>query len=71
MPELLHPQPLPLPPQGHYRLPAALQEANVVVPSDGGPVHIGLHLEGGYVLEIPLTQDAIHALLGTLQALAT
>ncbi len=62
---------LPLPPQGHYRLPTVYREEGAVVVSDGGPVRIHLRLETGLLLDLPLTQATIDALYLALKSLTT
>ncbi len=49
-------------PAGLYETPTASQEPGIVVQDDKGLLRIHLILEGGYELEIPVTQDAMEGL---------
>jgi hypothetical protein len=57
--------------EGRHRIRTAIQAEGVVMPGIEGPARIRLVLEGGYGLEIPVTQETIDALYRTLRSMTT
>jgi hypothetical protein len=57
-------------PPGPYRTVPVQQVLGLATASRKGPARIRLSLEGGYELDIPVTQDAIDELFDVLRSVA-
>jgi hypothetical protein len=69
------PEPLPTPlelgPQGNYRVVPAANAARMVMPGRAAPTRIRFYLEGGYELDIVVTQATIDNLYQALESFRT
>ena len=70
-PSEVHAPPLALGNVGRYRTPLVVQAQSGKMADTTGPIHIHLALEGGYELEIPMTQEALNGLYQIAKSLTT